>query len=104
MNTKIMMMLVLASILVGTSFSAPQFLGRPGGFRRPGFGGPGFGGANAAGFGNGFVQNNQAVGTGTGIANAGPGGFGIGLGVGAGVATPIGNFAFGDGQSISAGK
>ena len=33
----------------------------------------GFGGANAAGLGNGFVQNNQAVGTGTGIANAGPG-------------------------------
>lgn len=27
------------------------------------------------------------------------GGFGIGLGVGAGVATPVGNFAFGDGQS-----
>lgn len=27
------------------------------------------------------------------------GGFGIGLGVGAGVATPIGNFAVGDGQS-----
>jgi hypothetical protein len=33
----------------------------------------GFGGANAAGFGNGFAQNNQAIGTGTGIANAGPG-------------------------------
>lgn len=27
------------------------------------------------------------------------GGFGIGLGVGAAVATPIGNFAVGDGQS-----
>lgn len=27
------------------------------------------------------------------------GGFGIGVGVGVGVATPLGNFAFGDGQS-----
>ncbi len=36
-----MMMLVLASVLVGSSFSAPQFFGRPGGFRHPGFGGPG---------------------------------------------------------------
>lgn len=36
-----MMMLVLASILVGSSFSAPQFFGRPGGFRQPGFGRPG---------------------------------------------------------------
>lgn len=96
---KVMLLLVLASVLIGSSFGAPQFLGRPGGFRRPGFGGggfggpgknsvhnskwrfarhvfylpTGFGGANAGGFGNGFAQNNQAVGTGTGIANAGPG-------------------------------
>lgn len=33
----------------------------------------GFGNANAAGLGNGVVQNNQAIGTGTGIANVGPG-------------------------------
>ncbi|KAI9552074.1 hypothetical protein GHT06_022411 [Daphnia sinensis] len=64
----------------------------------------GLGGASAAGAGNGAVIGNQAIGTGTGIANAGPGGFGIGVGVGVGVATPLGNFAFGDGQSISIGK
>ncbi|KAK4035730.1 glycine-rich protein 23-like [Daphnia magna] len=64
----------------------------------------GLGGASAAGAGNGAVIGNQAVGTGTGIANAGPGGFGIGVGIGVGVATPLGNFAFGDGQSISIGK
>ncbi|KAI9552075.1 hypothetical protein GHT06_022412 [Daphnia sinensis] len=117
MNAKMMMMLVLATVLIGSSLGAPQFFGRPSGFRRPGFGGGGyggggfgrpayggFGGANSAGFGNGYVQNNQAVGTGTGIANAGPGGFGIGLGVGAAVASPIGNFAIGDGQSVSVGK
>ena len=48
MNVKVMLSFVLASVLVGSAFGAPQFLGRPGGFRRPGFGGgfgqPGFGG------------------------------------------------------------
>ncbi|XP_057378265.1 uncharacterized protein LOC130700244 [Daphnia carinata] len=62
------------------------------------------GGASAAGAGNGAVIGNQAIGTGTGVANAGPGGFGIGLGVGLAVATPVGNFAVGNGQSISLGK
>ncbi|KAK4035733.1 ATP-dependent RNA helicase glh-2 [Daphnia magna] len=112
MNAKVMMLLVLVSVMVGSSFSAPQFgrpggligLRRPGGFQgRPVFG-PGFGGANAAGLGSGTVIGNQAIGTGTGIANAGPGGFGIGLGIGAGVATPIGNFGIGQGNSISVGK
>ncbi|KZS04964.1 Uncharacterized protein APZ42_031877 [Daphnia magna] len=73
------------------------------GFGNQGFGNqgfqPDFGGGNAAGLGSGSVIGNQAIGTGTGIANPGPGGFGIGLGVGAAVATPIGNFAVGDGQS-----
>jgi hypothetical protein len=45
---KVMLSLILASVLVGSAFGAPQFLGRPGGFGRPGFGGgfgrPGFGG------------------------------------------------------------
>jgi hypothetical protein len=45
---KAMLSLILASVLVGSAFGAPQFLGRPGGFGRPGFGGgfgrPGFGG------------------------------------------------------------
>ena len=40
---KVMLSFVLASVLVGSAFGAPQFLGRPGGFGRPGFGGGGFG-------------------------------------------------------------
>jgi len=32
------------------------------------------------------------------------GGFGIGLGVGGAVATPLGNLAFGQGESLSVGK
>nr|CAH0108046.1 unnamed protein product [Daphnia galeata] len=62
------------------------------------------GSANAGGAGNGAVQNGQAIGTGTGIANAGPGGFGIGLGIGLAVATPLGNLALGEGNSVSVGK
>jgi hypothetical protein len=88
------------------------------------------GAANAGGAGNGAVQNGQAIGTGTGIANAGPGmihtymmkrhgipvsliqtsnyiipgGFGIGLGIGLAVATPLGNLALGEGNSVSVGK
>ncbi|XP_045034277.1 glycine-rich cell wall structural protein 1 isoform X2 [Daphnia magna] len=126
MNVKMIMLLIVASVMVSCSFAAPQLGGRLIGLRRPfggGFGGrpgfnqgfgnqgfgnqgfqPGFGGGNAAGLGSGSVIGNQAIGTGTGIANPGPGGFGIGLGVGAAVATPIGNFAVGDGQSISVGK
>lgn len=79
-----------------------------------------FGSASAAGAGNGAVQNGAAIGQGTGIANAGPGnklllkhwclifkaiwfglsgGFGIGLGIGGAIATPLGNLAFGTGES-----
>jgi hypothetical protein len=32
------------------------------------------------------------------------GGFGIGLGIGGAVATPLGNLAFGQGESLSFGK
>jgi hypothetical protein len=43
MLIKVMMLLVLASVMIGSSFSAPQLFGRPGGLiglRRPGlFGG-----------------------------------------------------------------
>lgn len=91
-----------------------------------------FNGGNAAGFGSGAVQpgGGQVVGTGTGIANPGPGtlhsdfsnkkdgvlgakillsyyllgGFGVALGVGGAVASPVGNFAIGQGESISIGK
>jgi len=58
------MLMVLVSVMIGSSFSAPQFLGRPGGLiglRRPGgfggrpvFGNQGFGnqGFGNQGFGN----------------------------------------------------
>lgn len=49
--------------IIKTHFSFIIYSGVPGGF----------GNANAAGLGNGAVQNNQAIGTGTGIANVGPG-------------------------------
>ncbi|KAI9552070.1 hypothetical protein GHT06_022407 [Daphnia sinensis] len=62
------------------------------------------GSANAGGAGTGAIQNGQAIGTGTGVANAGPGGFGIGLGIGLAVATPLGNIALGEGNSVSVGK
>lgn len=62
------------------------------------------GSATAGGAGNGAVQDGKAVGQGTGIANVGPGGFGIGLGIGGAIATPLGNLAFGQGDSIAVGK
>nr|CAH0108045.1 unnamed protein product [Daphnia galeata] len=61
-----------------------------------------FGSATAGGAGNGAVQDGAAVGQGTGIANVGPGGFGIGLGIGGAIATPLGNLAFGQGDSKDA--
>ena len=64
-----------------------------------GLGGLAPGSANAGGAGNGAVQNGMAIGQGPGIAQAGPGGFGVGLGIGLAVATPLGNFATGNGQS-----
>ncbi|XP_046444161.1 glycine-rich cell wall structural protein 1-like isoform X4 [Daphnia pulex] len=91
--------------MVGSALGRPQRPQRP---NRPIAGGflpgAGLGGANAAGLGSGSVVGNQAIGQGTGIANAGQGGFGIGLGVGGAVATPLGNLAFGQGESISVGK
>ncbi|EFX77749.1 hypothetical protein DAPPUDRAFT_247215 [Daphnia pulex] len=126
MNTKVMMLILLGMALVGPALSDDDdrrrlFLVGPAGRRprplqqllrpliggalagRPLIGGSPLGGlgggANAAGAGNGAVIGNQAIGTGTGIANAGPGGFGIGVGIGVGIATPLGNFAFGDGNS-----
>lgn len=62
------------------------------------------GSATAGGAGNGAVQDGAAIGQGTGIANVGPGGFGIGLGIGGAIATPLGNLAFGQGDSIAVGK
>ncbi|EFX77753.1 hypothetical protein DAPPUDRAFT_321119 [Daphnia pulex] len=97
-------LILVVAALVGSALGRPQ--NRPhrpiAGGLLPGAGG--FGGANAAGLGSGSVVGNQAIGTGTGAANAGPGGFGIGLGVGGAVATPLGNLAFGQGESISVGK
>ncbi|XP_057378287.1 uncharacterized protein LOC130700265 [Daphnia carinata] len=113
MNKAILVFLFLA--MVGSAFSRPQqnpF--RPGGNfqfggNRPAGAFPGqtlFNGGNAAGFGSGAVQpgGGQVIGTGTGIANPGPGGFGVALGVGGAVASPVGNFALGQGESISIGK
>ncbi|XP_057378323.1 uncharacterized protein LOC130700293 [Daphnia carinata] len=105
MNKTVLLFVIVA--LIGCAVARPQHrphrprpIGGSGGFP----GQPGFGSANAAGIGSGAVVGNQAIGTGTGIANAGPGGFGIGLGVGGAIASPIGNVAFGQGESISVGK
>ncbi|XP_046632010.1 uncharacterized protein LOC124311524 [Daphnia pulicaria] len=106
MNKTILLLLVVA--MLGCAFGRPQFGGqtpfRPGGNFQ--FGAnpnrpppPAFPGQNLFNTGSG-----QVVGTGTGIANPSPGGVGIGLGIGAAVASPVGNFALGQGQSVSTGK
>nr|CAH0108043.1 unnamed protein product [Daphnia galeata] len=111
MNKIISLLLVVAT--VGCVFGRPQFAGqnpfRPGGnfqfgANRPQGAFPGqtlFNAGNTAGF---QPAGGQAIGTGTGIANPGPGGVGVALGVGGAVASPVGNFAIGEGQSFSIGK
>ncbi|EFX77750.1 hypothetical protein DAPPUDRAFT_321122 [Daphnia pulex] len=104
MNKIILLLLVVA--MVGCAFGRPQFGGqtpfRPGGNFQFGANRPppsAFPGQNIFNTGSG-----QVVGTGTGIANPSAGGVGIGLGVGAAVASPVGNFAIGQGESFSTGK
>jgi len=62
---------------------------------------PGFGQFGNQGNLNGATGGRPTTGTGVGNANAGPNGFGAAIGVGGAVATPLGNFAVGQGHSAA---
>ena len=61
----------------------------------------------AGGFPNGTpgagAENPGATGTGMGEAQVTPGGFGAAVGAGQAIATPFGNFAFGQGHAVTTG-
>jgi len=82
-----LLMLVIISF-IGSTMGAPQ--------RQFGFGQ--FGNQGNL---NGATGGRPTTGTGVGNANAGPNGFGAAIGVGGAVATPLGNFAVGQGHSAA---